>query len=222
MARRKPSRRIVLGITGASGAVYAQRALGALLTADVEVHLVITDYGKRLLHDELGLEGPVATWMPRLAGIPEPPSDAEAAGHARAHGIVLHPIRDVGANIASGSFRHDGMLIMPCSSNTLGQVASGVGDTLLTRAAAVCLKERYPLVLCHRESPLSLIDIENMRTLVLAGATICPTNPGWYLDPQSLDDIVDFVVARALDQLGVEHDVGKRWGAQHPVERPRA
>lgn len=205
-------------MTGASGAVYAQRALTALLASGAEVHVVITDYGKRLLHDELGFEGPIAMWMPRLGGIPEPPSEAEAADHARAHGIVLHPIRDVGANIASGSFRHDGMLIMPCSSNTLGQIASGVGDTLLTRAAAVCLKERYRLVLCHRESPLSLIDIENMRTLTLAGACICPTNPGWYLNPQSLDDMVDFVVARALDQLGVPHDVGRRWGQHAPAQ----
>ncbi|MCA9294551.1 MAG: UbiX family flavin prenyltransferase [Phycisphaerales bacterium] len=211
-------RRIILGISGASGALYAQRALTALLASGVEVHLVITDYGKRLLHDELGFEGPLATWMPRLAAIPEPPADADPTAHARAHNIVLHPIRDVGANIASGSFRHDGMLIMPCSSNTLGQIASGLGDTLLTRAAAVCLKERFPLVLCHRESPLSLVDIENMRTLTLAGASICPANPGWYLNPQSLDDIVDFVVARALDQLRIPHNVGKRWGHAAPSQ----
>ncbi len=205
-----------MGITGASGAIYAQRMLSALIDAGTEVHLVISEYGRRLLHDELGFEGPLAVWLPRLAGIPEPPTEAEAVAHARAHGIVLHPIRDVGANIASGTFRHDGMVIMPCTSNTLGQIASGAGDTLLTRAAAVCLKERYRLVLCHRESPLSLIDIENMRTLTLAGACICPANPGFYLNPQSIEDVVDFVVARALDQLGVPHDVSARWGSTAP------
>lgn len=202
--RRK---RYVVGITGASGALYAQRVITELVRLGHETHVVVTSYGKRLLHDELGLE--VITSKPGggmhvLAGIPE---DADPA----AHGIVVHPAKDVGASLGSGSFRHDGMVVIPCSSNTLGAIASGYGNELLTRAAAVCLKERFPLVLCHRETPLSRIDIENMLRCTDAGAVIMPTNPGFYLHPQSVGEIVDFVAARALDLLGVEHAVSRRW-----------
>ena len=201
-----PRKRYVVAITGASGAVYAQRLITTLVALGHETHVVITSYGRRLLHDELGAEMTAqgAVNLQLLAGIPD---DADP----RDHNIVLHPSKDVGASLGSGSFRHDGMIIMPCSSNTLGQIASGAGDQLVTRAAAVCLKERFPLVLCHREAPLNLVDIENMRTLTLAGACVCPTNPGFYLLPETIDDIVDFVVARALDQVGVEHTLSRRW-----------
>jgi len=202
-------RRFVVGITGASGAVYAQRVITELVRLGHETHIVITSYGRRLLHDELGLESITARpggGMHILAGIPE---DADPA----AHGIVLHPAKDVGATVASGSFRHDGMIIIPCSSNTLGAIASGMGDELVTRAAAVCLKERFPLVLCHRETPLSRIDIENMLRCTDAGAVIMPTNPGFYLHPTSVGDLVDFVAARALDVMRVDHAVSRRWDA---------
>lgn len=204
-------KRLVVGITGASGAVYAQRLITALVERGHEVHIVVTSYGKRLLRDELGMEAISYATLHTLTGLTE---DADP----RERKIFLHPSADVGASLGSGSFRHDGMVIIPCSSNTLGAIASGYGDELLTRAAAVCLKERFGLVICHREAPLNLIDIENMKRLTLAGASICPTNPGWYLNPQSLDDIIDFVVARALDQLGVTHEVGARWGSESPSE----
>ena len=113
--------------------------------------------------------------------------------------------------IASGSFLHDGMALIPCSSTSLGAVATGAGSNLLCRAAMVTLKERRPLIVCHRESPLNLIDIENMRTLTLAGAIVCPTNPGFYLLPRSVEDIVDFTVGKVLDLLGVEHGLDVRW-----------
>ncbi len=203
-----PDRRHILGISGASGAIYAQRMFRCMLEARCEVHLVVTNFGKRLLHDELGMEG---LNVHALAGL-DPDADL------RELGIFVHPSKDVGASIASGSFRHDGMVVMPCSSNTLGAVASGISDELLTRAAQVALKERLPLVLCHRESPLSLVDIENMRTLTLAGATVAPTNPGYYLLPESIDDIVDFVVGRTLDLIGVPHDLNVRWG--EPAREP--
>jgi len=202
-------RRVVVGITGASGAVYAQRLITELVRLGHETHIVITSYGKRLLHDELGLEsitGRAGGGMHILAGIPE---DADPADH----GIVMHPAKDVGASLASGSFRHDGMIVMPCSSNTLGAIASGYGDELLTRAAAVCLKERFPLVLCHRETPLSRIDLENMMRCHDAGAIVMPTNPGFYLHPTTVGDLVDFVVARALDAVRLEHGVSRRWDA---------
>ncbi len=114
--------------------------------------------------------------------------------------------------IASGSFLHDGMVVLPCSSTSLGAMATGAGSNLLTRAAMVTLKERRPLVVCHRETPLNLIDIENMRTLTLAGAIVCPTNPGFYLNPRSIEEIVDFMVGKVLDLLKVEHDLKTRWG----------
>ena len=113
--------------------------------------------------------------------------------------------------IASGSFLHDGMVVVPCSSTSLGAIATGAGSNLLTRAAMVTLKERRPLIVCHRETPLNLIDIENMRTLALAGAIVCPTNPGFYLGPTSVADLVDFMVGKVLDLLRVGHRLRTRW-----------
>ena len=198
-------KRYILGITGASGAVYATRLLDQLLTKGHEVHLVVSDYGKRLLADEMGITRVgLESMAPHLAGDP----------HAQVYAsrLILHPNKDVGASIASGSFLHDGMVILPCSSTSLGAIATGSGSNLLSRAAAVTLKERHPLIICHRESPLNLIDIENMRTLTLAGAIIAPCNPGLYLLPQSVDDLVDFIVGKALDLLHIEHDLKTRWG----------
>lgn len=198
---RPSTRRFVVGITGASGALYAKRILTALAAGGHEIHLAVTAYGKRLLHDELGIETLDAA---SLCGLPE-------GADLRAARIFVHPSKDVGASIASGSFRHDGMVIVPCSSNTLGAVANGMGDQLVYRAAAVALKERFPLILVHRESPLSLVDIENMRTLTLAGAVIAPANPGLYFLPTTVDEIVDFIAARVLDLLKVEHTLSRRW-----------
>jgi 4-hydroxy-3-polyprenylbenzoate decarboxylase len=107
------------------------------------------------------------------------------------------------------------MAVLPCSSTTLGAIASGSGSNLLCRAAMVTLKERRPLIVCHRETPLSLIDIENMRTLTLAGAVVCPTNPGLYLLPKSVEDLVDFIAGKVLDLLGVEHGLETRWSPPH-------
>lgn len=191
-------RQIVVGITGASGALYARRSIRLILAAGLDVHLVVSPLGQRLLHDELGMEG---LDLEALAGRPDAP-------------IIMHNYRDVGAAIASGSFQHDGMIIVPCSSNTLSAVAVGSQNNVLHRAAAVTLKERRRLVLVHRESPLSLIDIDNMRRATEAGAIICPANPGFYLLPQTIDDMVDFVVGRVLDLVGVEHDLNVRWGEQ--------
>lgn len=197
-------RRFVVGVTGASGADYAVRLLEQLLLAGAEVHLVVSEYGQRLLHDERGVKRvTLADLLPRLAS-----SEWADAFERR---LVVHPNKDVGAVIASGSFLHDGMAIVPCSSTTLGAIASGSGSNLLTRAAMVTLKERRRLVVCHRETPLSLIDIENMRTLTLAGAVICPANPGLYLLPTSVDDVIDFVAGKVLDLLGVEHKLETRW-----------
>ena len=203
-------KKIVVGITGASGAIFARRTITLLHELGHELHVVVTTFGKRLLYDELGMEG---INMSTLAGIPE-------GDDPRDHGIYLHPVKNVGASPASGSFRHDGMIVIPCSANTLGAVANGVGDNLLTRACAVALKERLPLILCHREAPLSLVDIENMRKATLAGAIVNPINPGYYLMPRSIDDLVDFVVGRTLDLIDVEHELNIRWQEHAPPHRP--
>ncbi|GJM19610.1 MAG: phenolic acid decarboxylase subunit B [Phycisphaeraceae bacterium] len=197
-------RRFVIGISGASGADYSCRVVEQLLIAGHEVHLVVSEYGQRLLFDERGVRRvSLAELLPRLSESPW--------GEVFERRLVVHPNKNVGAVIASGSFLHHGMAVIPCSSTSLGAMATGAGSNLLTRAAMVTLKERRPLIVCHRETPLSLIDIENMRQLTLAGAVICPTNPGLYLLPRSVDDIIDFVAGKVLDLLGVEHGLDTRW-----------
>lgn len=195
-------RRFVVGVSGASGALYARRTLELLLQSGAEVHLVVSDYGRRLLADELGV---TSLDLPALV-----PSLAHRVSELSSR-YFIHPNKDVGAVIASGSFLHDGMVVVPCSSTSLGAIATGSGSNLLTRAAMVTLKERRPLIVCHRETPLNLIDIENMRTLTLAGAIVCPTNPGFYLGPTSIGEIVDFMAGKVLDLLRVPHDLNTRW-----------
>jgi 4-hydroxy-3-polyprenylbenzoate decarboxylase len=186
---------IVTAITGASGAMYAQRVIQGLVAAGVNVHLIVSPLGRRLLHDELGMEG---VDLAVLAGAAE-------------HTVALYNYSDVGCRLASGSFLHQGMVIVPCSSNTLGAVAHGIGDNLISRAAAVTLKERRRLVLAHREMPLSPIDVNNYKVLTDAGAIIAAANPGFYLNPNSVGDIVDFVAGKLLDLLGVPHALETRW-----------
>ena len=186
---------IVTAITGASGALYAQRFIQGLVLAGVNVHLVVSPLGRRLLHDELGMEN---IDVEALAGSPE-------------HTVTLYNYNDVGSKLASGSFLHDGMVIVPCSSNTLAQIAHGIGDNLISRAAAVTLKERRRLVLCHREMPLSPIDINNYKTLSDAGVLLASANPGFYLNPNSVLEIVDFVAGKLLDLVGVKHSFDTRW-----------
>jgi flavin prenyltransferase len=192
---------IVTAITGASGAAYAQRFIQGLVAAGVQTHLVISPLGRRLLYDELGMETPD---LPTLAGTKE-------------HTITLYNYNDVGAKIASGSFLHDGMVIVPCSSNTLAAVAHGLGDNLISRAAAVTLKERRKLILCHREMPLSPIDVNNYKTLTEAGVILAPANPGFYLNPTTIGEVVDFVAGKLLDLLHVPHSFDTRWD---PKRRP--
>ncbi len=202
--------RIVVGISGASGAAYAQRLVRLLVASGVETHLVVSPMGQRMLHDELGLEGLDSETLIHDAS----PGGGPAIDglDSRPGRVVVHRYRDVGAAIASGSFVHQGMVIIPCSSNSLSAVAQGSASNLLHRAAMVTLKERRRLVLVHRETPLSLVDIRNMQLATEAGAVVCPANPGFYLNPMGIGDLVDFVVARVLDLLGIEHRLSVRWG----------
>jgi 4-hydroxy-3-polyprenylbenzoate decarboxylase len=195
---------IVTAITVASGALYAQRFIQGLVAAGVNVHLVVSPLGRRLLHDELGME---TIDLPALTGTPE-------------HSVTLYNYNDVGSVLASGSFLHQGMVIVPCSSNTMAEVACGLGDNLISRAAAVSLKERRRLILAHREMPLSPIDINNYKILSDAGAIIAATNPGFYLNPNSVGDIVDFVAGKLMDLLSVPHGLETRWDPK--TVRPRS
>ena len=186
---------IVLAVTGASGGPYARRLLDCLEAAGQTIHLVVSPHGLRLLADECEV---------RSIG-------AEALIGRRSDRVIVYDYSDLSCRLASGSFLTDGMVICPCSSNTLGAVAAGLGDNLIARAAHVTLKEGRPLLLVHREMPLSGIDLENMLRLQRAGATICPASPGFYLRPGKVADLVDFVVGRVLDLLGVPHQLNVRW-----------
>src|SRR5437868_8203760 len=186
---------IVTAITGASGALYAQRFVQGLVAAGVNVHLVVSPLGRRLLHDELGMET----------------VDLAALAGTKDHSVTLYNYNDVGSKLASGSFLHDGMVVVPCSSNTLAEVAHGLGGNLISRAAAVTLKERRKLIIVHREMPLSPIDVGNYKTLSDAGVVLCPANPGFYLNPTSVGEIVDFVAGKLLDLVGVKHVFDTRW-----------
>lgn len=186
----------VVAVTGASGAPYSQRLLQCLADdANVHTHLVISPYGRQLFYDELGIKKPTAE---ALVGRP-------------VDNVTLYNYNDVGAKIASGSFLTDGMIICPCSSSTLGAVASGLGDNLINRAATVTLKELRRLIIVQREMPVSQIELENMLRLSRAGAVICPASPGFYLVPKTLEEIVDFVVGKILDLAGVAHQLNTRW-----------
>jgi 4-hydroxy-3-polyprenylbenzoate decarboxylase len=193
---------IVTAITGASGALYSQRFIQGLVAAGANVHLVVSPLGRRLLHDELGME---TVDLPRLAGTDD-------------HRITLYNYNDVGSKLASGSFLHDGMVIVPCSGNTLAEVAHGLGDNLISRAAAVTLKERRKLIIVHREMPLSPIDVNNYKILSDAGVILAPANPGFYLNPTTIGEVADFVAGKLLDLVGVKHAMDTRWDPK--VARP--
>ena len=191
-------RPIVLAITGASGAPYAVRLLESLVQAGRRVQLIVSSHGLRLLDTELGI-GSVAALRDRVGG-----------DWSRL--VAVFDDSDRGAAPASGSALSAGMVICPCSMGTLSAIAQGSSRSLVERAADVALKERRPLILVPRETPLSAIHLENMLRVTRAGAIVMPAAPGFYHRPQSIDELVDFIVARVLDHLGVEQHLVDRWG----------
>ena len=195
---------LVLAITGASGVVYAVRLLEQLLAQGSEVHLVISPSGVAVLKQELQRVVDIEHFEPR-ALLPS----VDKAVVSRIH---YHHYQDYFAPVASGSFLTAGMVICPCSGSTLSGIAHAAGNNLIQRAADVHLKERRKLILVPRETPLSSLQLENMRRAAEAGAVVLPAMPGWYHGVQSVQDLVDFIVARILDQLGVPHDLMRRWG----------
>ena len=190
---------IIVGITGASGAIYAERLLQFLSSNGTPTHLVISPAGALVIREELG-----------KSVCPDHP-DVSVFG-ADPEIVRSYPVRDFAAPIASGTFRTAGMVIVPASTGTLGAVASGISDNLIRRAAEVMLKERRRLVVVLRETPLSLIQLENCVSLARAGATILPASPGFYHGVSSVDDLVDFVLTKTLDQFGIDYDRIRRWG----------
>ncbi|MGF7050038.1 4-hydroxy-3-polyprenylbenzoate decarboxylase [Paenibacillus sp. DS2015] len=191
--------RWIVGITGASGSIYGIRLIETLLSQNKDVHLVISNAGWRVLNEELG-------WKisDREAVLNENFGQYSGSFH-------YHPIADIGASIASGSFQVEGMIIVPCSMGTLSAIANGSSDNLMTRAADVMLKEGHPLVLVPRETPLHAIHLENMLKLSRLGVRMIPAMPAFYFKPQSLDDMINFVVGKVLDSLRMEHQLFKRW-----------
>ncbi len=193
---------VVLAITGASGAIYGCSLLEALLDAEIDVHLTISESGRTVIEHELGRAIDLDKFQLKHL-IPD---------YAGGRGVTCHQYKDFMAPVASGSHRTRAMVVCPCSGSTLSGIASAAGRNLIERAADVHLKERRPLILVTRETPLSLIQIDNMRTVCAAGATVMPASPGFYHGYDSVDDLVNFLVARMLDHLGIEHRLMRRWG----------
>jgi 4-hydroxy-3-polyprenylbenzoate decarboxylase len=199
-----PAASVTLGLTGASGIGYGLRLLECLLAAGVDVALVYSQAAQIVAKQELDL------------ALPARAPDAERYLRERYPGagdrLRVYGREDWYAPVASGSNPSDAMVICPCSMGTLAAVATGLADNLIERAADVALKEGRKLVIVPRETPFSVIHLENMLRLARAGAVILPANPGFYMHPRSVDEVVDFVVARVLDQLGVRHELVRRWG----------
>jgi 4-hydroxy-3-polyprenylbenzoate decarboxylase len=182
--------KILVAITGASGAIYAQRLLDNLDPRRHDIHVVLSNYARQVVAEEL----PAGLRLPA--------------------GAKAHPLKSMNAPFASGSNPPDAMVIIPCTMGTLGRIAHGYSEDLLLRAADVVLKEKRPLILVPRETPLSLVHIKNMELLLQAGATILPANPSFYTGPRTIAEVADTVVARVLDHLGIPQKLVPRWGEE--------
>jgi 4-hydroxy-3-polyprenylbenzoate decarboxylase len=196
-------RSIALAITGASGAVYATRTMAALLERGCHLELVISDYGRRLLRDELGEAAAVDKLLDYLAATYGPA--------VRSGTYTLHSNKDLGAKIASGSQDCTAMVIVPCSMKTMAGVAHGLSRNLVERAADVMLKERRPLIIVPRETPMSLPQLRNMVLCAEAGAIMMPAMPAFYQMPKTLDDLADFMSGKILAALGYRHQLYPSW-----------
>jgi flavin prenyltransferase len=197
---------IAVAVTGASGAVYATRTIAALLQRGLHIELIVSDYGRRLLRDELGERASMDRLMSFLV---------DTYGESVTSGtFTVHSNRDLGATIASGSHGCSGMAIVPCSMKTLAAVAHGLSRNLIERAADVMLKERRRLVIVPRETPMSLPQLRNMVLCAEAGAMILPAMPAFYQQPKTLDDLADFMAGKILAALGFEHELYPPWTGQ--------
>ena len=185
--------RLVIAITGASGVIYGIRTLEALKELKVETHLIMSEWGEKTIAIETDKTG----------------------NQVRLLASYVYDDKNMAAPVSSGSFKVDGMVVIPCSMKTLASIANGLDDTLVSRAASVCIKESRKVVVVPREAPLSRIHLENMRKLSgVPNVVIMPAMPGFYHRPKTMDDLIDHVVGKVLDQFGIEHDLYKRWGGK--------
>ncbi len=218
-ALQQPQKPIVLAVTGASGAVYGARLLQILIEREVPTHITVSDSGAAVIAQELGvrldvMNVNVAAYLQASNTFlkqPEADFDALVAKAKSAGNLVVHHFKNYFTPIASGSFLTAGMVICPCSGSTLSGIANAASQNLIQRAAEVHLKEHRKLILVPRETPLSVFQLENMHRLAQAGAVVLPAMPGWYHGVHDMLDLVDFVVARILDQLAVPHALMQRW-----------
>ncbi|MEN2975238.1 MAG: UbiX family flavin prenyltransferase [Candidatus Caldarchaeales archaeon] len=192
MHSTKRVNRIAIGVTGASGVIYAKRLLEVLNTKDVEVHLVISKTAEKIIEYELNVG---RDYLEKLAR-------------------YSYSEDDIDAPLASGSFKMDGMVIVPCSVKTVAGIVSGYTDNLILRAADVALKEKRKLILVPRETPLNVIHLRNMLELAKLGVIILPAMPAFYHKPEKIEELVDFIVGKILDILGIEHELFRRWGGE--------
>ena len=193
--------KIIVAITGASGGIYGAVLVSELLQRPIEVHLVVSDYGAKVMAHELGISGPMLPFLQTEFGLV--PHDLSVLRQYSPDNLFAPP--------ASGSFRHSGMVIAPCSMKTLAALAAGLADNLIVRSADVCLKEKRPLILLPRETPLSTIHLENMLKVARAGALMHPPVPAFYHRPETVRDIVNATVGRVLDHLGISHHLAAEW-----------
>lgn len=195
---------LIIAVTGASGSIYAKRLMQYLGSRGIPMYLTITEAGKRVMEQELG-------WT-----IPDSPSTAETRiksylGLDNSSPLRYFDVRDIGAPIASGTFRLDGMVVLPCSMATVSGIATGASSDLVERAADVTLKEGRTLVVVPRETPLSAIHLRNLLTLAEVGVRVLPAMPAFYTQPQKIEDLVDFLIGKILDVLSIDHDLFRRW-----------
>jgi 4-hydroxy-3-polyprenylbenzoate decarboxylase len=193
--------KVIVAICGASGSIYGIRLLKALLERPVDVRLIISSAGEAVMQHETDYTAPMIRFLQKEGVRMHPDS-----------GFEQYEPDNLFAQPASGSFHHNGMAVVPCSMKTIGCIASGISGNLIHRSADVCLKEKRPLILVPREAPLSLIHLKNMKQAAEAGAVIMPASPSFYFKPQSVHELVDTIVARILDHLGIEHHLAKQWG----------
>ncbi|NKB71356.1 MAG: UbiX family flavin prenyltransferase [Candidatus Latescibacteria bacterium] len=196
-------RQVVVAVTGASGALYATRLVRALMVGGHTVHLILSKYGRFLIHEELGWAPDKENLVCFLEGLY---GDSLEAGYLLEYGI-----NDLACTIASGSVPVDGMVVIPCSAKTLSAIAHGTSSNLIERAADVTLKERRPLILVPRETPLNLIQLRNLTAVAEAGAVVVPAMPAFYQKPQTFDDLGDFIAGRVCNLLNIEHDLFPSW-----------
>lgn len=192
-------KKIIIGITGASGSIYAIRLIEELLKKDIFVHIVCTDNGKKVMKFETNVN--IDEWVRILK---------ETYNH-----VKLEDINDLFSGVASGSYKFDAMVVVPCSMGTLAEISNGLAKNLLCRAADVALKENRKLILVPRETPLNAIHLENMLKLSKLGVSILPAMPGFYHKPESMEDLINFVVGKILDSLSIENILFKKWEDQN-------